>query len=308
MVGRLAVVVELVREVGEALAPAPADRVALGLRQRLGDQHVVVDGDDVAPDRPHERRKRARRQQRGARPHGRAAGGRRAHAAGVARGERRYGRVLVDRAPAASARGRGPSTGAPGRRARSRRASRPRRGRSASRPGRAAHRRRAARRPSRGGAAPRPPRRAIRPGAARWRRRSCPCPPSRTRSRGAPPSHGSPRGSRAPSARVRHLAGPARQPVAEPVRERGGAEAAVAARRPEGDRLALEQDDVAALLDREERRPEAGQAAADDEQVGLGGTVGRRARRRGVRVVEPERARLRVLDQLRLAITCLICV
>ena len=65
----LAVVVEQVRDVGESLPAVPADRRALLRRQRLGHQHVVVDGHDVAPDRAHERRERAGREQRAAREH-----------------------------------------------------------------------------------------------------------------------------------------------------------------------------------------------------------------------------------------------
>jgi len=47
-----------------------------------------------------------------------------------------------------------------------------------------------------------------------------------------------------------HLARPAREPIGDPVRQRRGAEAAVAAGRAERDPLALQQDDALALLRR----------------------------------------------------------
>ena len=67
-----------------------------------------------------------------------------------------------------------------------------------------------------------------------------------------------------------HLVGPARHAVLVPVREARLAEAAVAARGRPADRLRLDEDDPGggvALL-REQRRPEAGVAAADDDEVG----------------------------------------
>ena len=54
---------ELVRHVAQALAPPPADRRPLLRRQRLGHERVVVDRRDVAAHRPQERRVGARRQQ-----------------------------------------------------------------------------------------------------------------------------------------------------------------------------------------------------------------------------------------------------
>ena len=69
------------------------------------------------------------------------------------------------------------------------------------------------------------------------------------------------------------------------MRERRVHEAAVAPAGAERDPLALEQHDVAPLLAGEQGGPEAGQAAADHEQIGLLVGVQRRAgvRRAGLR-------------------------
>src|SRR4051794_41682352 len=63
----------------------------------------------------------------------------------------------------------------------------------------------------------------------------------------------------------------ARDPVLQPVGERADREAAVAPAGAEADRLRLQQDDLAARVVglREERRPEPGEAAADDAEVRL---------------------------------------
>ena len=90
-----------------------------------------------------------------------------------------------------------------------------------------------------------------------------------------------------------HLVGEAREPVGDPVRQRGDAEAAVAAARAEAGRLRLEQHDLARRVVglRVQRRPQPGEAAADDAQVRLDGAG---ERRRDVRGERPERARLGV--------------
>ena len=88
----------------------------------------------------------------------------------------------------------------------------------------------------------------------------------------------------------RHLVGEAREAVLDPVREAGHGEPAVAAAGAEPGGLGLEHDDIAALLGRVQRRPQAGEARADDAQVGarvLGQRGGRVAR-----FPQPERARL----------------
>ena len=93
-----------------------------------------------------------------------------------------------------------------------------------------------------------------------------------------------------------HLVGEPGQPVGQPVRQRMGYEAAVAAAAAEADGLALEQHDVAAGIVGlgVQRGPQAGEAAADDAQVRVDGP-----RERGLRLarrqrVEPERPRLGV--------------
>jgi hypothetical protein len=97
------------------------------------------------------------------------------------------------------------------------------------------------------------------------------------------------------------LVGPAGQAVGQAVGERGGAEAAVAARGGPARLAALDQDDLApgvALLG-EERGPQSAVAAADDEQVaGLGGGEGGLGA--GLAgVVQPVRDRLGVRKRLR---------
>jgi hypothetical protein len=94
VVGREAVVVELVRAVRQPLAPAPADRVAVGGVEPLGYEHVVVDGQDVAADGSQERRERARAEQHPARAD-RALARADLDRADAARGERLRAGVLV---------------------------------------------------------------------------------------------------------------------------------------------------------------------------------------------------------------------
>ena len=237
----LAVVVELVGEVGEALAPAPADRVALRRRQRLGDEHVVVDRHDVAADRAHERREGARGQQRAAGEHA-AAGRVRAHAGAVAR-QRRGRRALVDlRAGRLRRAGEAPAQPGRDRRARSRRAATP-----------ADVGRRVDLRAHRG----RVEQLGVPAVAARELdallqprqlvlRRSATSIVARVLPAAVDPVALDRRAHRVevlaahPLERV-ELARPARAPVLDPVGERGRAEAAVAARRAEGELLALEQ-------------------------------------------------------------------
>ncbi len=62
VVGAQPEVVEPVRGVGEALAASPSDRVAPGLGQRLGHQHVVVDRNGHQPQPTQQRRERVRGQ------------------------------------------------------------------------------------------------------------------------------------------------------------------------------------------------------------------------------------------------------
>jgi hypothetical protein len=73
----------------------------------------------------------------------------------------------------------------------------------------------------------------------------------------------------------------ARGAVGDAVRDRGDREAAVTAARAEARGLGLEQDDVArrVLALGVQRRPQAGEAAADDAQLGVGVGLEYRARR-----------------------------
>ena len=97
------------------------------------------------------------------------------------------------------------------------------------------------------------------------------------------------------------LVGEPREPVLEPVCQRRVREPAVAAARAEPARLTLEDDHVAARIAglRVERRPEPGEAAADDAQIAVGrcrsgrepGPVGR-ARRARTAAARPRRRRL----------------
>ena len=91
----------------------------------------------------------------------------------------------------------------------------------------------------------------------------------------------------------RHLLGKARHPVGDAVGEEGGQEAAVATARRGGDALAFEQYHraVGMALDREQGRPQAAQAAADDRQVAVQARRQGRSRRRAVAGVEPKRDR-----------------
>ena len=92
----------------------------------------------------------------------------------------------------------------------------------------------------------------------------------------------------------------ARQAVAETVGQRVLGEAAVATGRAERDVLRLDDEDVAlgvALL-RDQRRPQAGEAAADDREIALELTRDRRARLgRGMRV-QPVRPRHRTGEEV----------
>ena len=88
----------------------------------------------------------------------------------------------------------------------------------------------------------------------------------------------------------------ARRAVLEPVGQRGDREAAVAAARAEAAGLALEDDDLAIRVVRPglQRRPEAGEAAADDAEIGVD-AADQAGRGLGWgEVGEPERARLGV--------------
>ena len=116
VVAREAVVVELVGEVGQALAPRPAQRRAPLRAERLADEHVVVDGDHVPADGADERGERAGRQHGAPGPNGRAAAvwreRRRPPAPALDR------RALVNVDAGARAAPRGPTPAAPGRPAR----------------------------------------------------------------------------------------------------------------------------------------------------------------------------------------------
>jgi hypothetical protein len=80
------------------------------------------------------------------------------------------------------------------------------------------------------------------------------------------------------------------------VGQRGVGEAAVAPRRSLADALALEHRDGAAgpRLGGEQRRPQPGEAAADDGEVDLEVALQRRGGRGALGPVEPEAARGRV--------------
>ena len=265
--------------------PAPADRLALGGRERLGDEDVVVDRGDVAADLAQQRPRGAGREQGAARrgPCPRRRRPRRRRAARAAPSPRL---LLVDAdagraAPPPAGRGRA----CRGRRSRCRCGPRRRRGRSGSRPRPASPRRRGPRPGGRSGAAARPPPRGRRPRAAPARRRS-----RRVSSKSQSIPWRSQVGAQAgevlqpqPLQRLQ-LVGEAREPVAEAVGQRGLDEAAVAAAGGAADPLGLEQEDVAAGVVglRLQRRPEPGEAAADDAEVGLGAAAqgGRRLARR----------------------------
>ncbi len=93
-----------------------------------------------------------------------------------------------------------------------------------------------------------------------------------------------------------HLAGPARHAVLDAVGEGGVHEAAVAAGGAERDSLALEQDDLPArvLLLRQQGGPEAGEARADHHEVGVEASAERIAGLRRTWLGEPEGPRLGV--------------
>jgi hypothetical protein len=90
------------------------------------------------------------------------------------------------------------------------------------------------------------------------------------------------------------LVGEAGRAVADAVGEGGDGEAAVAPAGAEAGALGLEQDDVAAGVVglRVQRGPQAGEAAADDAEVGVRAAVERRQRLDRPFAVEPERPRL----------------
>ena len=89
-------------------------------------------------------------------------------------------------------------------------------------------------------------------------------------------------------------------PLADPVRERRHADAAVAAARLPAGGAGLEHDDVGrrVLLLGEERRPEAGEAGADHGEVAGLGAGERRPRGRRRRAVEPVGYRLGLAQRL----------
>ena len=82
-------------------------------------------------------------------------------------------------------------------------------------------------------------------------------------------------------------------PVGQPVGEAGGTESAVAARGCPAAPVALEEDDITRriVLLSQKCCPQAGVAAADDDQVGLEGSDQWKCRLRGGGVVQPERQR-----------------
>jgi hypothetical protein len=81
------------------------------------------------------------------------------------------------------------------------------------------------------------------------------------------------------------------------VRERRVHEPAVAPARPEGDPLALEQDDLEPGLAREQRRPEPGEPSPDNDQVGLDVMLEWRTGLGRVRLAQPEGARLSIRER-----------
>jgi len=91
----------------------------------------------------------------------------------------------------------------------------------------------------------------------------------------------------------RDLVGEPVDAVRQTVRERRVAEAAVATAGPERHRVPLQQEHVAIgpLLLRLDRRPQAGEPATDDRQVGLGQRVERSGRLGCAGLVEPKRLR-----------------
>ena len=95
---------------------------------------------------------------------------------------------------------------------------------------------------------------------------------------------------------LRHLRGEAREAVLDPVRERAEREAAVPPAGAEADRVRLEDDDVPAGVVglRVKRRPEPGEAAADDAEIGLVRAFEPRLRLPRGKSVEPVRPHRRV--------------
>jgi hypothetical protein len=94
MWGRLAWTVELVARVGDAAAERPTDVLPLGGGQRLAHKRVVVDRDDVGPDAPEQVRVGAGAQRHVPGPH-RSVLGLDAHP-GTRRGQAAHRGVLVD--------------------------------------------------------------------------------------------------------------------------------------------------------------------------------------------------------------------
>ena len=92
------------------------------------------------------------------------------------------------------------------------------------------------------------------------------------------------------------LVAEAGEPVLEAVGKRGEREPAIAAARPAADRVGLEQHHLPGRVVglRVERRPEPGEAAADDAEVGGGLAAQGRGRLAGRQLGEPERPRLGV--------------
>ena len=93
---------------------------------------------------------------------------------------------------------------------------------------------------------------------------------------------------------LRHLLGPARRAVLDPVGERRVHEPPVAPARPERDPLALQQHDLVPGFARQQGGPQSVEPAPDHDQIGLVARLERRARLGRVRLREPERARLGV--------------
>ena len=294
LVGGQPVVVEPVAGVADPLPAPPPDRLPLGGRQRLGDHRVVVDRGDVAAQRPLQRPEGAGGQQHAAGVHApeRAQHG---HGPVTAAAETGGGGVLVD--AHAGRQGGGAQAGGE-------RAGVEHRGARAVPQAAAVQRRRdlgADRGPVEQLAlvpeAPQHLRLLLQPRLLVGLQRDQQVP-------------GALEGALDPVARevglhpveVRgaealehvHLAGEAREPVRHAVGERGHAEAAVAPAGPEAGGLRLQQHDVAFGLERlgAQRGPQAGEAAADDAQVGLRDLRQRRLRVAGPQGAKPERQRL----------------
>ncbi len=98
-----------------------------------------------------------------------------------------------------------------------------------------------------------------------------------------------------------HLIRPTGHAVAEPMGQARRAETAVATGGRPAQSRALQDHDltVRVLLEREQRRPETGEATADDREVAAEVAVDGRPRRRTVRPVQPQRCRAGPLQSRR---------